>query len=149
MECGYFGFVKHKAGCRPVSPVYCYQQVLVLADVSHCFPVASLCWGIMMKTCTAAVTCKDISYLNLRLSACTEGLSKSLRLWMHLCCCMICIQVRYHIAHSLCPGNKTGVWPAQPQALSETSCHSCQAVAPGQPPPSLKSNLVQLMLVTT
>lgn len=62
-----------------------------------------------MKTCTAAVTCKHISRFNLRLRACvatTAMLSKSPRLWMHLCCCIICTQVRYRIAHSICPENE-------------------------------------------
>lgn len=90
-----------------------------------------------METCTAAVTCKDIPRLNLWLSACvatTAILSKSPRLWMHRCCCVIRMQVRYHIAHSICPGNKAGVWQARPQGLSEASCHSCQAAAPEQRP---------------
>lgn len=49
MECGYFGFVEHGDGRRPVSPVYCYQQVLVLAVASHCFQVASFCRGLWGK----------------------------------------------------------------------------------------------------
>ncbi len=43
VECSYFGFVEHSENCYEVSPVYCYQQVLVLADISHCFHVASPC----------------------------------------------------------------------------------------------------------
>lgn len=38
--------VEHRASRRPVSPVYRYQLVLVLADASRCFHVASLCCGL-------------------------------------------------------------------------------------------------------
>lgn len=51
VECSYFGFVEHSENCCAVSPVYCYQQVLVLADISHCFHVASPCKGIIVITC--------------------------------------------------------------------------------------------------
>lgn len=37
--CSYFGFVVHNENCCEVSQVYCYQQVPVLANVSHCFRV--------------------------------------------------------------------------------------------------------------
>lgn len=79
---------------------------------------------IMVKTCSPAVPCKDISRLRLRLLVCVATaaiLSKSPRLWMHLCCCIICMQVRYHIARFICPGKKNGVWQARPQSLLETS----------------------------
>lgn len=39
MVCSYFRFVVHNENCCEVSQVYCYQQVPVLANVSHCFHV--------------------------------------------------------------------------------------------------------------
>lgn len=105
----------------------------------------------MMETCSAAVTCEDIFHLNLQAVRFWCNIIKRQHIFgctfphAHIC---ICMQVRYHIAHSICPGNKNGVWQTWPQGLSEASYHSCQAVTPEQlPSHSPKSNVVRLVPV--
>lgn len=71
----------------------------------------SLCYRIMMKTHTAAVTCEDIFHLNLRLvlqrPQCYPSHHVFGCIFFFYTAASFCMQVRYPpIAHSFCPGNK-------------------------------------------